>query len=246
MMTVHEVSRLTGVSIRALHHYDAIGILTPTEVTDAGYRLYDEAALERLQSILLFKELEFPLKEIGKILDSPGFDGKQALEQQIRLLEMKKDHLQDLIDLARGIRENGAGTMNFDAFDTTRMDEYARQAKETWGATREYAEFAEKDAGCSDAERKTAANEMMGIFAEFGRIRDGSPESPEATALTEKLQRFITDRFYRCSDEFFCSLADLYAAGGEFTENIDRAGGEGTALFASRAIHAAVEARTKA
>ena len=88
MMTVHEVSNLTGVSIRTLHHYDKIGLLPPAEVTEAGYRLYDEASLERLQCILLFKELEFPLKDMKEILDSPDFERNRALEQQITLLEL--------------------------------------------------------------------------------------------------------------------------------------------------------------
>ena len=79
MRTVKEVSKLTGVSVRTLHHYDAIGLLKPTAVTQAGYRLYDDEALGRLQSILLFRELQFPLKEIQAILDSPGFDRSQAL-----------------------------------------------------------------------------------------------------------------------------------------------------------------------
>ena len=86
MWTVKQVSRITGVSVRTLHHYDAIGLLRPAKVTDAGYRLYDDAALRRLQNILLFRELQFPLKEIKAILDSPDFDPTAALEQQIRLL----------------------------------------------------------------------------------------------------------------------------------------------------------------
>ena len=80
MRTVNEVSKLTGVSVRTLHHYDAIGLLKPTTVSEAGYRLYDDTALERLQQILLFRELEFPLKEIKSILDSPNFDRCKALE----------------------------------------------------------------------------------------------------------------------------------------------------------------------
>ena len=103
MMTVNEVSKLSGVSIRSLHHYDKIGLLPATEVTAAGYRLYDDKALERLQMILLFKELQFPLKEITTILDNPEFDRSKALEQQIKLLELRKEHLENLIDLARGI-----------------------------------------------------------------------------------------------------------------------------------------------
>ena len=90
MMTVHEVSKITGVSIRALHHYDNIGLLPATDLTEAGYRLYDDAALERLQIILLFKELEFPLKDIKKIIGSPDFDREKALEQQIQMLELRR------------------------------------------------------------------------------------------------------------------------------------------------------------
>ena len=86
MKTVKEVSRLSGVSVRTLHHYDAIGLLKPTRVTEAGYRLYDDTALARLQAILLFRELQFPLKEIKAILDSPNFDQQEALAQQIRIL----------------------------------------------------------------------------------------------------------------------------------------------------------------
>ena len=97
MKTVNEVSRLTGVSVRTLHHYDEIGLLKPSSITEAGYRLYDDTALERLQHILLFRELQFPLKDIKKILDSPDFDRNKALEQQIQLLTMKKEHLENLI-----------------------------------------------------------------------------------------------------------------------------------------------------
>ena len=104
MKTVKEVSRITGVSVRTLHHYDAIGLLKPTQVTEAGYRLYDDSALARMQSILLFRQLQFPLKEIKKILDSPVFDPMEALSQQVHLLEMQRDHLEQLISHAREIQ----------------------------------------------------------------------------------------------------------------------------------------------
>ena len=118
MMTVHEVSKLTGVSIRTLQYYDKIGLLRPAQYTDAGYRLYDDAALETLQQILLFRELEFPLKDIGEIIGSPDFDRSKALEQQIKLLTLKKEHIENLIDLAKGIKAMGVRELTFDAFDT--------------------------------------------------------------------------------------------------------------------------------
>ena len=107
MRTVKEVSKITGVSVRTLHHYDAIGLLKPTEVTKAGYRMYDDTALSRLQSILLFRELQFPLKEIKMILDSPGFDLSEAIAQQIGLLELQYKHIGELITFAREIQNDG-------------------------------------------------------------------------------------------------------------------------------------------
>ncbi len=104
MMTVNEVSKLTGVSIRTLQYYDQIGLLHPTGYTESGYRLYDDMALETLQQILLFRELEFPLKDIKGIITAPDFDRNLALEQQIELLTLKKEHLENLILFARGIK----------------------------------------------------------------------------------------------------------------------------------------------
>ena len=230
MMTVHEVSKISGVSIRALHHYDNIGLLPATDVTEAGYRLYNKAALERLQHILLFKELEFPLKDIKEILDSPDFDRSKALEQQIHLLELRKEHLQNLIDLARGIKMIGVKLMSFEAFDTRKIDEYATQAKASWGKTEAYKEFEKKSEGRSKEAQQKLNVEMMSIFAEFGKIRDKAPDSEEATALAKKLQDHITEHYYTCTDEILLSLGTMYAGGGDFTTNIDNVGGEGTAV----------------
>ena len=111
MMTVKEASRLTGISIRTLQYYDKLGLL-PAMRTESGYRLYDDAALERLQQILLFRELEFPLRDIRTILDNPNFDRRKALGQQIELLTLKKQHLEDLIRLARTLQAAGGHTMH--------------------------------------------------------------------------------------------------------------------------------------
>ena len=241
MMTVNEVSKLSGVSIRSLHHYDKIGLLPATEVTAAGYRLYDDKALERLQMILLFKELQFPLKEITTILDNPEFDRSKALEQQIKLLELRKEHLENLIDLARGIKMIGVqkmSKMSFDAFDTRKIDEYAAQAKASWGTTDAYKEFEKKSAGRSREEEQVLGVQMMEIFAEFGKIRNKKPESEEAQALVKKLQNYITEHYYTCTDEILESLGQMYAGGGDMTSNIDKYSGEGTAVFANEAIEA--------
>ena len=105
MRTVKEVSKLTGVSVRTLHHYDSIGLLKPTAVTESGYRLYDDTTLTRLQNILLFRELQFPLKDIKEILDNPDFVPEEALAQQIHLLELKRKRLDELISFALEIQK---------------------------------------------------------------------------------------------------------------------------------------------
>lgn len=238
MMTVHEISKISGTSIRALHHYDNIGLLPATEVTKSGYRLYDEKALERLQHILFFKELEFSLKEIREILDSPDFDRDRALEQQIRLLELRKEHLQNLIDLACGIKAIGVKNMCFEVFDTKKMDEYAAEAKASWGKTEAYKEYEQKFAGRSKETQQKLNVKMMEIFAEFGKIKEQSPDGENAAKMVKKLQDFITENFYTCTDEILRGLGKMYVGSSEFTVNIDKAGGEGTAEFADKAIQA--------
>ena len=236
MKTVKEVSRLTGVSVRTLHHYDAIGLLKPTRVTEAGYRLYDDAALARLQHILLFRQLQFPLKEIKEILDAPEFDPMQALEQQIKLLQLQRIHLDNLISHARQIQKTGVMTMDFSAFDTTKLDQYAAEAKAKWGKTEAYKEFEQKTAGRSKEQMQSDGGALMAIFAEFGAIRHMSPTSAEAQALVIKLQSFITEHYYTCTKQILRGLGHMYVAGDSMTENIDRAGGPGTANFAHQAI----------
>ena len=237
MKTVKEVSQLTGVSIRTLHYYDSIGLLTPSNVTESGYRLYDDIALERLQSILLFRELQFPLKEIKQILDSPNFDRSKALQQQITLLEMKKEHIENLLHLARGITMIGAKPlMDFTAFDTRKMDEYAKQAKESWGSTAAYQEFEEKSGNRSEEENQAILTGLMGLFADFGTIRNQNPAGDAAQVQVETLRSYITQHFYTCSIEILQGLGTMYASGGSMTENIDRVGGIGTAEFVNQAI----------
>ena len=232
MKTVHEASQISGVSVRTLHHYDAIGLLRPTAVTEAGYRLYDDTALARLQSILLFRELAFPLKEIKRIMDDPQFDQATALEQQIRLLELQQERLSRLIDLARETMKTGVTHMDFTAFDNSKLEQYAAEVKERWGNTAAYQESAQRPA----AEQKDAAAGLMAQFARMGRLRTGDPAGQEAQAAVRELQEFITKHFYTCTPEILAGLGQMYTADDRFRANIDTAGGEGTADFAGKAI----------
>ncbi len=216
--------------------YDKIGLLKPAEYTESGYRLYDDAALERLQQILLFRELEFPLKDIKDIVTRSDFDKRLALDQQIELLELKKEHIDNLISMCRGLKLRGVRHLDFTAFDSSKLDEYARRAKEQWGNTPEYKEFEEKNEKRSKSEEESMMADFMKIFEEFGAMKDQDPASSEVQDQVKKLQGFITEHFYKCTKEILSSLGKMYAGGGEFTENINKMGGEGTAEFTHRAI----------
>lgn len=232
MKTVKEISRLTGVSVRTLHYYDEINLLKPTETTDAGYRLYDDTALERLHSILLFRELKFPLGEIKAILDSNGFDKEAALKEQIKLLEMQKNRLDEIIDSARKLLMKGNDNMSFSAFNKSEIDKYADEAKKKWENTAAYKEFAEKH---SDSNDKT--EEFMQIFAEIGKIKHLEPDSQTVQSMIKKLQNFITENYYTCTDDILKGLGQMYIADERFKNNIDSTGGNGTAEFTAQAIN---------
>ena len=230
MWSIHEISELAGVSVRTLHHYDAIGLLKPTSLTEAGYWLYDDTALARLQTILLFRELEFPLKDIKRILDDPNFDQAAALTDQIRLLELRQAQLGKLIALAREALQTGVIPMKFDAFDKTEQSRLAAEVKEKWGGTDAYKEY--------QARGQNSGNPaaLMAQFAAIGMLKSLDPAAPEVQAAIRSLQQFITDHFYTCTPEILAGLGEMYASDDRFRQNIDRAGGEGTAAFAARAI----------
>lgn len=236
METVKQIGKRTGVSVRTLHYYDEVGLLHPTQVTEAGYRLYDEEAVERLYMILLYRELGFSLKEIMEILNASDYDRNRILEQQARLLEAKKQHIQNLIFLTRGIKLSGVRNMSFEGFDPKKIEEYTAQAKLIWGNSPAYQESLEKAKGRSPEETSALGNQVMDFFAQLGRIKDQKPECAQAQSWAAQLQGFFTQHFYNCTDEILQGLGDVYAGGGTMTENIDTAGGPGTGAFAREVI----------
>lgn len=236
MMTVNEVSKLSGISVRTLHYYDQIGLLCPDQVSEAGYRLYGQNSLEKLQQILLFRQLEFPLKEIKSIIDSPGFDREEALDQQIQMLKLQRQHLDGLISLALEIKENGVNDMDFKPFDKSQLDAYAKEAKERWGSTAAYEESVEKTKNYTEEDWNMANEQMTAIFVEFGRQKEGAPDSAAAQAAVKGLQDCISQFYYACDKEILAGLGQMYASDQRFAENIDKMGGSGTAEFAAKAI----------
>ena len=236
MRTVKEVSKITGVSVRTLHHYDAIGLLKPTKVTEAGYRMYDDTALSRLQNILLYRELQFPLKEIKVILDSPDFDPSEAIAQQIGLLELQYKHIGELLTFAREIQNKGVKAMNFDVFDKNDIEKYKAEVKAKWGSTKAYQEYAQKDTARTEDSYNRLANELMTMFSELGELKHFTPGSDEVQSKISALQKFITDNYYTCTNEILSGLGEMYVCDERFRNNIDKAGGDGTAEFVHKAI----------
>ncbi|SEL94544.1 DNA-binding transcriptional regulator, MerR family [Butyrivibrio sp. ob235] len=236
MKTVNEVSKLTGVSIRTLQYYDQIGLLKPAEYTESGYRLYDDAALEKLQQILLFKELEFPLKDIKDIINRSDFDKTKVLEQQIELLELKKEHIENLLNLCKYLKVRGVRKLDFTAFDSSKLDEYARKAKEQWGQTPAYKEYAEKSKNWTKEYESGLMADFTKLFEEFGTMKEMDPASKEVQSQVKRVQDFITENMYTCTNDILYGLGTGYVGGGELTENIEKMGGKGTAEFIFRAI----------
>lgn len=239
-MKIQEAARLTGVTERTLRYYDRIGLLHPSGMTESGYRLYDEDALRRLQQIMFFRELGFPLAQIREIMDSPGYDMNEALRRHRLLLIAERDRLNGLIDLAERTLK-GENDMSFDAFDRSGIDRqrdaYAEEARRRWGGTDAYAESEKKTAGYGKEQWEAIQQEADEIFAAFAALRGHAPDEPDVQALVARWQAHITRNYYACTKEILAGLGQMYTADERFIQNIDRAGA-GTAQLMSAAIAA--------
>ena len=237
-MKISEVAKLTGVTVRTLHYYDEIGLLKPDGVTEAGYRVYSDADLELLQQILFFRELDFPLEDIRRIMQNPAYDREDALRKQKELLLQKRGRLDRLIALVDSTLK-GERDMSFRQFDATEIEEtrrrYAEEAKQRWGDTAAYAEYEARSARTGDAQQRMLDGEGAELLREFGKRRALAPDSPEAQALVKKWQDYISASYYTCTKEILACLGQMYVGDARFTQNIDR-NGEGTAAFMAAAI----------
>ncbi|HEL2383236.1 TPA: MerR family transcriptional regulator [Streptococcus suis] len=233
MKTVKEMSQFSGISVRTLHYYDEINLLTPSFIAENGYRYYDNEAFEKLQEILLFRELEFPLKEIKKIVGNAAYDRESALKDQIRLLELKKKHLEKVIKHAKSLQQKGENYMNFEVFDKSALLAFQEEAKERWGSTTAFQEFSAKTNQEGFAQ---ISAEMSGIMMEFGQLKKLSADDSKVQSQVEALKDYISDNFYECTNEVLASLGQMYTLDNRFSHYIDHAGGPGTATFVSQAI----------
>jgi len=234
-MLIKEFAEFTGVSVRTLHYYDEIGLLTPAFVDQiTGYRFYDEASLLRMQEILFYRELDFSLKSIGKILSSPDYDKNKALKEQKHLLLLKKERLERLISALDGAAK-GENVMK--AFDNSEFEKYKAEAQEKWGKTDAYKEHAERTGNYSRQKWNELTERVDCIMAEFAVCMKNAktPDSIEVQNLVKMLQSHITENYYHCPNEILAGLGQMYVADERFKNNIDKHA-DGTAAFICEAI----------
>ncbi len=231
-LSVKKFAALTGVSVRTLHHYDHIGLLSP-DWTDAqtGYRYYGPVALTRMQEILFYRELDFPLAAIRDMLAAPHYDRAAALGDQKRLLLLKKKRLEALIAAIERAEEGDTMT-DFTAFDHSAIDRYKEETRQRWGHTDAYRESEQRGVG-----EATMAEGMDAILVAFATAKQAGAQPDDATAqaLVERLQLFITRTQYTCTLEILHYLGEMYVEDERFRHHIDRYG-EGTAAFIRQAI----------
>lgn len=228
-MQVKEITDLVGISVRTLHHYDEIGLLTPDETTDAGYRIYSEANLETLQQILFFRELGFPLKEIKEIIHSPSFDRQEALETQHHMLLRKKQQLNQMIGTIEKTIQQVKGEIDmtnqekFKGFDFSH-NPYEQEARERWG-DKIVDEVNETTSDMTDQEQERF-NE---IYRNLAAVRTLAPDSATAQREINEWYQFI-NKIHNYSLEAFKGLGQMYVDDERFTKNIDQFG-EGLSVF---------------
>lgn len=212
LRTVKKVSDLTGISVRTLHYYDEIGLLKPSGITESGYRLYDDRALEVLQQILFFKELDIPLKEIKEILESPHFDKTQALKNHKKLLVLKRNRLNDLIELVDETLK-GANTLSFKEFDMSEYfdaledfkDNHSEEVTKYWGSLDNFNEFLENTKS-KETEVASMAIKQYGSIEKYTEAMKKNLNNFSATMEQMEEVKDHMDVYKKKSEELFQKL----------------------------------------
>lgn len=242
-MTVHEVANLTGITARTLHYYDEIGLLKPSIVTEARYRLYTDEDLARLQEVLFFREVGFALKEIKKLLQSHNYNRTETLEKHLVILEAQKERIDNLIALIRS-EISGKQELSFSAFSQSKVIElqskFRDEIVERWGDTESFKEF---ESTFSPKTRKIQNEQMEtfyyiaeSIFEKLAMYENKTPDSPEVQQIVKEWQQYISQNFYECDKQMLSYLGNLYVTDERFSDFINRFGNGDLASFFNKAI----------
>ena len=244
-MNVGEVAALAGVTVRTLHHYDRIGLLSPSGRTSAGYRSYDGRDLDRLQQVLLYRELGFPLEEVATLLDDPSADPAAHLRRQHQLLRNRLERTQAMVAAVE--KEMEAQQMGisltpeerFEVFGEHDPAQYDAEVQERWGETDAYAESKRKTAAYSKDDWLRIKAEGADVEARFAAaLRDGvAADSEPAMDIAEEHRQQITRNFYDCPPEMHAGLGRMYTDDERFTAHYEQRA-PGLAQYVSTAVQA--------
>jgi DNA-binding transcriptional MerR regulator len=242
--TVGELSRLTGVTVRTLHHYDGIGLVRPSQRSCAGYRLYDERDVLRLQQVLVFRELGVPLDEIGPAIDADADRAALLRKHRVALVEKRTriDAMLAAVDAALGALEKGKTMQPDDVkkmFDGFHPEDYEEEARQRWGQTEAYKESLRRTRQYGKPEWEAIRHESEAIYARLAVLmQQGTPAAdPAVQAAVEDHRKHIERWFYPCSRQMHHGLGEMYVADPRFTANLDKVA-PGFAQFLRDAIAA--------
>ncbi|MGW8543237.1 MerR family transcriptional regulator [Streptomyces albidoflavus] len=243
--TVGQVAAVAGVTVRTLHHYDAIGLLSPSGRSAAGHRRYGDGDLDRLQRILFHRALGFALDEIAALLDDPDADPRAHLRRQHALLTDRIETLRRMADAVAAAMEAAQMGINltpeekFEVFEGYDPDQYADEARQRWGHTDAYREFQRRTASYTKADWQRLKDEFDALHARVAELlAQGVPaDAPEAMDAAEEHRRFIDGAHYPCDARMHTCLADMYVADPRFTATYE-AIRPGLAQYLHDAIHA--------
>ncbi|RZE11061.1 MerR family transcriptional regulator [Streptomyces albidoflavus] len=243
--TVGQVAAVAGVTVRTLHHYDAIGLLSPSGRSAAGHRRYGDGDLDRLQRILFHRALGFALDEIAALLDDPDADPRAHLRRQHALLTDRIETLRRMADAVAAAMEAAQMGINltpeekFEVFEGYDPDQYADEARQRWGHTDAYRESQRRTASYTKADWQRLKDEFDALHARVAEpLAQGVPaDAPEAMDAAEEHRRFIDGAHYPCDARMHTCLADMYVADPRFTATYE-AIRPGLAQYLHDAIHA--------
>ncbi|UYQ63580.1 MerR family transcriptional regulator [Streptomyces peucetius] len=229
--SVGQVARFAGVTVRTLHHYDEIGLLRPSGRSGSGHRRYDDADLDRLQQILFYRELGFPLEEVAALLDDPDVDPRAHLARQHELLSARITKLQEMaaaVERAMEAKKMGINLTpeeKFEVFGDFDPDEYAEETERRWGGTDAYEESRRRAASYTKEDWQRIQREADEITRRFVALMEAGeePESEAAMDAAEEHRQWLSRNHYDCTYEIHTGLAEMYVADERFTRNIDQA-----------------------
>lgn len=236
---VGEAARIGRVSVRTLHHYDAIGLLRAASRSNGQYRLYSRADLERLHHIRLYRMLGLSLEEIQRVLDDPAFDPREALRMHKERLTAEIEESRALVDTIDRMLRGSDGVSAEELFDGFQSEAYAHEARERWGDTESWRESNARVGTYDERTLATIRAEHEQLLDDFAAALQAGrePSSTEAMELAERARLHIDRWFYPLSRDAHVSLSELYLADPRFNETYERVAG-GLAAFVVESIAA--------